>query len=424
MNTIEMQSITALAHLRACIMYFMDLSEQCGYSVADQVKLFQSIRPLFSGKPTFIVINKIDVCRPSDLPQETQDLLNSLTTDPEFPIQILQLSCHSTEGVMDVRNAACEALLTQRVESKEKSKRAEALLGRLRVAVPTARDEVARLPHIPDEVQTRKKYDKDDPDRIKLEKDLENEGAGAGAYSVDMMKYYMLGNEDWKYDNIPEVKDGKNIRKSWSRTVTMTTMKKIWTTPKKAQIRLLNQSKDKKQNRAIIPRTKQTRTLDEMTSKLREAGYDPSNLEERAKLIAKAKGLVDGEGKKRKRNDEDGEDGMDVDQEGDGDDGWGSTDEESEKGMDVDGESKRSAKRQKGNKGTVVHKGKRVPGKNRAVAGMSTDAQIARSNRLKFVSQRKPNRLAKAGEADRHVATKMPKHLYTGKRKMGKTNRR
>ena len=36
-NTIEMQSITALAHLRACVLFFMDLSEQCGYSVSDQV---------------------------------------------------------------------------------------------------------------------------------------------------------------------------------------------------------------------------------------------------------------------------------------------------------------------------------------------------------------------------------------------------
>ena len=36
-NTIEMQSITALAHLRACVLFFMDLSEQCGYSVAEQV---------------------------------------------------------------------------------------------------------------------------------------------------------------------------------------------------------------------------------------------------------------------------------------------------------------------------------------------------------------------------------------------------
>lgn len=39
MNTIEMQSITALAHLKSCILYFMDLSEQCGYTVEAQVSL-------------------------------------------------------------------------------------------------------------------------------------------------------------------------------------------------------------------------------------------------------------------------------------------------------------------------------------------------------------------------------------------------
>jgi nucleolar GTP-binding protein len=43
MNTIEMQSITALAHLRSCVLYFMDLSEQCGYTVEAQVRRF----PLF-----------------------------------------------------------------------------------------------------------------------------------------------------------------------------------------------------------------------------------------------------------------------------------------------------------------------------------------------------------------------------------------
>ena len=37
MNTIEMQSITAMAHLKACILYFMDLSEQCGYTIEAQV---------------------------------------------------------------------------------------------------------------------------------------------------------------------------------------------------------------------------------------------------------------------------------------------------------------------------------------------------------------------------------------------------
>lgn len=36
-NTIEMQSITALAHLQCCVMYVLDISEECGHSIAEQV---------------------------------------------------------------------------------------------------------------------------------------------------------------------------------------------------------------------------------------------------------------------------------------------------------------------------------------------------------------------------------------------------
>jgi nucleolar GTP-binding protein len=32
-NTIEMQAITALAHLRAAVLYFIDPSEQCGHNL-------------------------------------------------------------------------------------------------------------------------------------------------------------------------------------------------------------------------------------------------------------------------------------------------------------------------------------------------------------------------------------------------------
>ena len=49
-NTIEMQAITALAHLRACVLYVMDFSQQCGFSIEDQFSLFENIRPLFSKK--------------------------------------------------------------------------------------------------------------------------------------------------------------------------------------------------------------------------------------------------------------------------------------------------------------------------------------------------------------------------------------
>lgn len=44
MNTIEMQSITALAHIRAAILYFMDLSEQCGYTIEAQVSYSPAVQ--------------------------------------------------------------------------------------------------------------------------------------------------------------------------------------------------------------------------------------------------------------------------------------------------------------------------------------------------------------------------------------------
>lgn len=49
-NTIEMQAITALAHLRAAVLYVTDLSEQCGHSLDEQLELFRNIKPLFANK--------------------------------------------------------------------------------------------------------------------------------------------------------------------------------------------------------------------------------------------------------------------------------------------------------------------------------------------------------------------------------------
>jgi len=36
-NVIEMQAITALAHLQAAVLYFFDLSEQCNFTLVEQV---------------------------------------------------------------------------------------------------------------------------------------------------------------------------------------------------------------------------------------------------------------------------------------------------------------------------------------------------------------------------------------------------
>ena len=78
MNTIEMQSITTLAHLKVCVLYFIERSEQCGYSVAAQCSLFNSIKPLFSGKPVLLGVNKTDVCMLDDLAPEQRTLVDEI----------------------------------------------------------------------------------------------------------------------------------------------------------------------------------------------------------------------------------------------------------------------------------------------------------------------------------------------------------
>ncbi|KAM0792868.1 hypothetical protein ACM66B_002631 [Microbotryomycetes sp. NB124-2] len=443
MNTIEMQSITALAHLRSCVMYFMDLSEQCGYTVEAQCKLYQSIKPLFANKPTFIVVNKIDVVRPSELDAERKAMLDQLLAEDN--VKLLELSCVSEEGVMNVRNTACDALLAHRVESKEKTKRVDNVANRVRVAMPVPRDGAKREPFIPQAVLERKKYDKNDPDRRKLERDYEEEAGGAGVWTFDMKKNYMLANDDWKYDVMPEIQDGKNVadfidpdivarleeleaeeerleaagfydsdeEEDSDEDAIRTTAEAI--RDKKANLRMLNQEKNKLQNKAVIPRTAQRRNLSDVTSKLSAAGYDTTNLEERAKLLAKARGLV---GKKR------GSGEMDVDDDEDlqgGEDDWQDADES----MDVeDGSGGSARKKQRTGQTSIVPKGKRVPTKNRAMDGLGSAANAAKATRLHELYQREPNRKARAGESDRHIATRMPKHLFSGKRKSGTNNRR
>lgn len=125
--------------------------------------------------------------------------------------------------------------------------------------------------------------------------------------------------------------------------------------------KLVSQSTKKAmKNTARLPRTAGLRTLSEMTTELTKAGLDPSRIQERAEMLAKVAGA------KRKRQRE--EDGMDVDDEGEGSEG------EEGDWMDVDGEEDAPAgKKAKANSGAVVAKG-RQPRSNRQLAGMRDEA--------------------------------------------------
>lgn len=104
-NTIEMQAITAMAHLRACVLYFMDLSEQCGQTIEEQFSLFANIRPLFANKPLVVVVNKADIIEIGDCSADVQGSFEELESSG---VKVLQMSTLTEMGVMDVKIAACD----------------------------------------------------------------------------------------------------------------------------------------------------------------------------------------------------------------------------------------------------------------------------------------------------------------------------
>jgi len=147
-NTIEMQSITALAHLRAAVLYFVDISEQCGYSIKQQVALFNSIKPLFTNKPLLVVLNKIDIVSVESISVEDKELIDSISKESEM----VAMSALTEEGVQHVKQIACDKLLAQRVENKLKGKKLDDVMNRLHYAQPKPRDNKVRAPNIPESV--------------------------------------------------------------------------------------------------------------------------------------------------------------------------------------------------------------------------------------------------------------------------------
>eukprot|EP00771_Trimastix_marina_P002198 gnl/Trimastix_PCT/332.p1 GENE.gnl/Trimastix_PCT/332~~gnl/Trimastix_PCT/332.p1 ORF type:complete len:600 (+),score=267.84 gnl/Trimastix_PCT/332:231-2030(+) len=222
-NTIEMQSVTALAHLTAAILYFVDISEQCGFSLEKQVSLFHSIKPLFAGKPLIVVLSKADVMSVDQLPEEKRALLDQLQRDlpPNTRVDVLSMSSKTGDGVAEVKETSCDRLLEIREVVKTQSKKMETILNRLHVAMPAARDEKERSVCIPESVLRRRAgmeledaegevvTGKDGLPRRMTEKDrYEAEGR---EYAPNLTRNYLLADPEWKDDPIPEIMDGANI---------------------------------------------------------------------------------------------------------------------------------------------------------------------------------------------------------------------
>ena len=165
---------------------------------------------------------------------------------------------------------------------------------------------------------------------------------------------------------------------------------------------------------ARLPRTAGLKSLSELSVSLRKAGLDPSKIEQRAALIAKARGLE----RKRKRDEE-----MDVDEEGGSDEDGDGEGEEGGDWMDVDeGDDRRPPqKRRRNNTETAVTSTrKHAPRTNRLTAGLRDQTQVSKAVKLRNLGQRERNMHARAGESDRAIKVKMVS--FSNHTKRGRAN--
>uniref|UniRef100_A0A5F9CPP8 OBG-type G domain-containing protein n=1 Tax=Oryctolagus cuniculus TaxID=9986 RepID=A0A5F9CPP8_RABIT len=360
-NTIEMQAITALAHLRAAVLYVMDLSEQCGHGLKEQVELFQNIRPLFINKPLIVVANKCDVKRIAELSEDDQKIFVDLQAEG-FPV--IETSTLTEEGVIKVKTEACDRLLAHRVEIKMKGNKVNEVLNRLHLAVPNKRDDKVRWP-------------------LQRERDLELEMGDD--YILDLQKYWDLMNSSEKYDKIPEIWEGHNIADYIDPAIMKVCATCLFfgggdlakQIREKKKLKIL-QSKEKNTQGPRMPQTAKKVQKTDLENEMRSLGVDMDN-KDNAHYAVQAR---------RSRS------------------------------------VTRKRKREESVAPSSVVRSRSCSRTPRDVSGLRDVKMVKKAKTMMKNAQKKMNRLGKKGESDRHVFDMKPKHLLSGKRKAGKKDRR
>eukprot|EP01125_Pyxidicula_operculata_P007511 TRINITY_DN2553_c0_g4_i1.p2 TRINITY_DN2553_c0_g4~~TRINITY_DN2553_c0_g4_i1.p2 ORF type:complete len:659 (+),score=156.84 TRINITY_DN2553_c0_g4_i1:2210-4186(+) len=425
-NTIEMQSITALAHLRASILYFVDISEQCGYTIEEQCKLFETIKPLFAGKPLIVVMNKIDVIRPDDLKEEDKRRIESMIISKggSDNTVLLTMSTHSEEGVVNVKQAACDALLQQRVQTRLRGKHVDDVVNRLHLSVPAPRDEKERpsmdpikLSEEEREVARSRMAEWQKQQELYLAMDPDHTG-------IDFRMRYDLENPDWRTDVIPEIMDGKNVFDYWSADIEerMDALEKeefarlrriaLDESNKEEEMKLTPQQMEKvlkiRQKRALViqqSRLKKGTDQPRLPSKYNIKGRDMTDFSDHLKALG-----LDGEevtSRIRARSHSRARSSL------------GASPSRA-RAASADSVSRMGRKRKREESVARGMSTSRTP----AQSGLKNDKQQALAFRLAKRARLEMSRDGRAGESDRHVYDNKPKHLFSGKMTSGKKDRR
>lgn len=433
-NTIEMQAITALAYLNAAVLYLIDISEQCGYTIKQQIALFKNIKKLFYtidpetqqtivSKPIVLVLTKIDQVSWEELDKEDQDLITA--TAEESKAYVVKMSNITKAGVDEVTKTAIDILVDHRLTQKSKNpKKAESILNRVYVANPVKKDKIERPPTIPTTFVDG--LLRPAGQKTILQQQVEN--GGCGVWSYPYQEDLILDENDWKYDNAPTFFRGKNVADFYDPDIEeklnelereeeylqrledaevpdmVTDMQEKMAASYGQVVKVINY---KKGLHAI--RKEKLVTRKTVEPEVAEAGL--------AKIVGdKAKGIVVkntrkrqtlfdvmGVNRKRKKIDEDAE----IEQDG-------------QAPMEVDGDKSSMVKKLKDRK------------INFALGRMDGADPLKHSNKVQDESmvrvrhkiERRLKGTVNVTFADRKITTKKPRHLYSGKRTDGKTDRR
>lgn len=417
-NVIEMQAVTALAHLRAAVLYFVDLSEQCGHSIQEQISLFESIKPLFSNKPLIVVLNKMDVLTPEDLPPNKKEIVDQLlencakgnlvNADPNSDLSVvpvMRMSTITEEGVQEVKIEACERLLGHRVTEKMRTKKVDGILNRLHVSVPAPRDNKARPAVIPASVLAKKQQQADKARKRKLERDIEVEEGDD--YVLDLQKNYSEIPEEERHDPIPEFWEGHNIADYIDPDI----FEKLAELEREEELRVEG-------GMYAVPKIELDDTMKEIRELARQIRNKKAILKDESRLVKQStKPVMPRTSRARARDRSTGKLREEMEKLG--------VDMSDTKDAHFTRSRSRSASAPAAKRARADSRGRSVSKPARDTEGVGDAIMQRKAKKLAHVAiAKKTKRMGLKGEADRFIGTKMPKHLFAGKRGVGKTDRR
>jgi len=367
---------------------------------------------------------------------------------------LMKMSNKTEAGVDAVKATACDALLQNRVESRLGARKVDAVLNRVTVAMPPSGAQSEAF--IPPSVLAARQAasaaaamtDEDGVSRVELvpsagsglqapvarktEKERMHEGGGAGVYKFDYEKDYLLKEDEWKRDAIPEIMDGMNVADFIDPEIAakLDALEKeqeqmdaelagamdeeedelgedeaALATAIRSKKKLARKaSRDTRTSHPTLPRGRtgpggRALAMEDAVKRLEDAGVDASAMEEK-RGRKRVRGLSRAADRAAAA-----EAAAEADAMGDG---------------EGDGEGNKKARTR-----SVSRSKSRAPGSHSVVApreptamGLKDDDQVLHARKVMKKMNKKRALHAKAGDADRHAGPKLIRHLLEGK--MGK----